>query len=174
MRPKLGFCQLFSFTCTFCPVWLFIQDSQAFLLFFLILYGSCYLQVLSLLSQAAQKDNKITSSPTLLLQLTVTLNIPIMEKIRARSQVLAFLKYIYQYCNNPELGMDEEKRIARGEGKEERARKETDRNILLIQCYTLVYQPKSKMKKGKFKVTLRCEAISIQRVPWKAFQHFSC
>lgn len=61
-----------------------------------ILYGSCYLQVLNLLSQAAQKDHKITSSPTILLWLIATLNILIMEKIRAwLSKLLAFLKSIY-------------------------------------------------------------------------------
>lgn len=70
--------------------------------------------------------------------------------------------------------MEEQKRTAGGEGREERARKETGRTILLMYYYTLVYQAKSKIKKGKFKVTLRCEAISIQRMPWKAFQRFSC
>lgn len=59
------------------------------------LHGSCYLQVLNLLSWAAQKDREITSSPTILLWLIATLNMLIMEKIRAwLSKLLAFLKNI--------------------------------------------------------------------------------
>lgn len=74
----------------------FLTIHLEFLSLFIIcvtLHGSCYLLVLNLLSQAAQKDREITSSPTILLWLIATLNMLIMEKIRAwLSKLLAFFK----------------------------------------------------------------------------------
>lgn len=45
-------------------------------------------------------------------------------------------------------------------GEQEESMEGSRQKILLIQCYTLENQRKSKMKKGKIKAILKCEAIS--------------
>lgn len=70
--------------------------------------------------------------------------------------------------------MEEETRIAGGEGRAvggKQGRRQAENPENPSNLVNLENQLTSKMKKGKIKVTVKCEAISSQTVPWKAFQH---
>lgn len=151
----------------------FLTIHLEFLSLFIIcvtLHGSCYLQVLNLLSQAAQKDHEITSFPTILLWLIATLNRLIMEKIRAwLSKLLAFLKNISLYCNKPR----EEKRIAGEEGKRKKAQGVADRKSFEYSVTLRKINWSLKWKKENAKQFWNVKLFQAKQVPWKAFQHAS-